>query len=63
MFLLMDCKYLDNNDIIIDLIISEVTQSKIQELLLDLGSDLTLVKAIEIGQQFELSQQVKLIRG
>ena len=37
---------------------------KVQERLLDKGSDLTLAKALTIGRQYENSQsQLKLIRG
>ncbi|XP_062583203.1 uncharacterized protein LOC134244964 [Saccostrea cucullata] len=62
--LAMDCDYADNNDVLIDLIISGVRHRKVQERLLEQGQDITLKKAIEIGQQFELSQaQVKLMRG
>ncbi|CAC5361565.1 unnamed protein product [Mytilus coruscus] len=60
----MDCDYGNTEDILIDLIISGVRHSKVQERMLDKGSDLTIAKAIEIGQQFELSQkQLKMIRG
>ncbi|VDI05942.1 Hypothetical predicted protein [Mytilus galloprovincialis] len=55
--LLMDCDYGNTEDILIDLIISGVKHSKVQERMLDKGSDLTIAKAIEIGQQFELSQK------
>ncbi|VDI72879.1 Hypothetical predicted protein [Mytilus galloprovincialis] len=56
--LLMDCDYGNTEDILIDLIISGVKHSKVQERMLDKGSDLTIAKAIEIGQQFELSQKL-----
>ena len=62
--LLMDCDYDNSDDILIDLIINGVSHPKVQERMLDRGSDLTLAKALEIGQQFELSQkQLKLIRS
>lgn len=54
--LLMDCEFADNNDILIDLIISGARQPKVQERLLDKGQDLTLQQAIEIGRQYEISQ-------
>ena len=60
----MDCDYADSDDVLIDLIISGVRHKKIQERLLDQGQDITLKRAVEIGQQFELSQaQVKFMRG
>lgn len=62
--LLMDCDYTNTEDILTDLIISGVRHAKVQERMLDKGSDLNIAKAIEIGQQFELSQkQLKMIRG
>ena len=62
--LIMDCEYHDSDDMLIDLIINGVLQPKIQERLLDQGDKLTLDKALEIGQQYELSQvQLKLMRG
>ncbi|CAC5389962.1 unnamed protein product [Mytilus coruscus] len=62
--LLMDRDYGNTEHILIDLIISGVRHSKVQERMLDKDSDLTIAKAIEIGQQFELSQkQLKMIRG
>ena len=62
--LVMDCEYTDSNDILIDLIINGVRHPKIQERLLHRGKDLTLHEAIDIGQQFELSQSLlKMMRG
>uniref|UniRef100_A0A2C9LYX4 Retrotransposon gag domain-containing protein n=1 Tax=Biomphalaria glabrata TaxID=6526 RepID=A0A2C9LYX4_BIOGL len=62
--LIMDCEYDDPDDILIDLIISGVIHEKVQLRLLDQGQKLTLSKAIEIGQQYEMSQsQVKMFRG
>ena len=52
--ILMDCEYTDP-DILIDLIIDGVQAKKLQERLLDLEEVLTLAKAIEIGQQYEMS--------
>ena len=41
----------------------ECTPKKLQERLLDRGEELTLAKAIEIGQQYEMSQkQVRVVR-
>jgi hypothetical protein len=62
--LLMDCEYTDNDDILTDLIINGAKHHKVQEKLLDQGQKLTLAKAIEIGQRFELSQsQMKAMHG
>ncbi|XP_021374310.1 uncharacterized protein K02A2.6-like [Mizuhopecten yessoensis] len=62
--LAMDCEYTDSNNVLIDLIIAGVKHKKVQERLLDQGQDITLTKAIQIGQQYELSQaQVKMMRG
>ena len=59
----MDCEYTDPDDILIDLIIDGVHARKLQERLLDRGEELTLAKAIEIGQQYEMSQrQVRVVR-
>lgn len=60
----MDCEYTDPEDVLIDCIIAGVRHMKVQERLLDQGSDLTLAKALTIGRQYENSQkQLKLIRG
>ena len=59
----MDCDYTDPDDILIDSIIDGVHAKKLQERLLDSGEELTLAKAIEIGQQYEKSQkQVRVVR-
>ena len=51
------------DDILIDSIIDGVHAKKLQERLLDRGEELTLAKAIEIGQQYEMSQkQVRVVR-
>lgn len=48
---------------LIDAIIAGVREKRVQERLLDKGEDLTLPKATEIAQQFELSQkQIKIVR-
>lgn len=61
--LLMDCEYVDPDDMLIDAIIAGVQVKRIQERLFDKGEDLTLPKAIEIAQQFELLQkQMKIVR-
>ena len=61
--LLMDCEYTDPDDMLLDQIIDGVKATKVQERLLDRGEDLTLAKALEIAQQFELSQQqLKIVR-
>ena len=53
--MIMDCEYTEPDDILIDSIIDGVWAAKLQEKLLDRGEELTLAKALEIGQQFELS--------
>ena len=61
--ILMDSEYTDPDDILIDSIIDGVHAKKLQERLLDRGEELTLAKAIEIGQQYEMSQkQVRVVR-
>ncbi|CAJ1066454.1 Transposon Ty3-G Gag-Pol poly [Xyrichtys novacula] len=59
--LLMDCEYADSDDMLIDAIIAGVRETRVQERLLDKGEELTLAKAIEIPQQFEMSQKQMLI--
>jgi len=62
--LIMDCEYDNSDDMLVDLIISGVRHPKVQERLLDQGEKLTIDKAVEIGQQYELSQnQMKMMRG
>lgn len=59
----MDCEYGDPDDMLIDAIIAGVREKRVQERLLEKGEDLRLPKAIEIAQQFELSQrQIKIVR-
>ena len=62
--LLMECEYADfYADMLIDAIIAGVKEKRVQERLLDKGEDLTLAKAIEIPQQFEMSQQqIRIVR-
>ena len=61
--ILMDYEYTDSDDMFIDAIIAGVREKRVQERLLDRGEDLTLAKAIEIPQQFEMSQkQIKIVR-
>ena len=55
--IIMDCEFNDPEDILIDCIIDGVHEPKLQEKLLDRGDKLTLAKAIEVGQQFELSKK------
>ncbi|KAM3619380.1 uncharacterized protein V6R79_007200 [Siganus canaliculatus] len=55
--LLMDCEYVDSDDMLIDAIIAGIREKRVQERLLDRGEDLTLAKAVEIPQQFEMSQK------
>ena len=59
--ILMDCEYTDPDDILIDSIIDGVHAKKLQERLLDRGEEVTLAKAIEIGQQHEMSQKQVLV--
>lgn len=62
--ILMDCGFTDPDDMLVDLIINGVFQPKVQERLPDQEQGLTLAKALEIGRQYELSQnQLKLICG
>jgi hypothetical protein len=59
---LMDCEYHDPDDVLIDAIIEGIHEKKLQERMLDRGETLTLAKALEMGQQFELSQkQMRII--
>ena len=59
--IVMDCKYTDLDDILIDSIIDGVHAKKLQERLIDRGEH--LAKAIQIGQQYEMSQkQVRFVR-
>lgn len=61
--MLMDCEYADSDDMLIDAIIAGVREKRVQERLLDKGEDLNLAKALEIPQQFEMSQkQMKIVR-
>ena len=56
--ILLDCDYDNTGDILVDCIIDGVADSKLQEKLLDRGGDLSLSKAIEIGQQYHESKEV-----
>lgn len=59
----MDCEYADPDDMLIDAIIMGVREKHIQERLLEKWEDLTLPKALEIAQQFKLSQkQIQIVR-
>ena len=53
----MDCDYRDPDDILVDYIIDASHDKRVQEKLYDSGEELSLAKAIEIGQQLELSQK------
>ena len=55
--ILMDCEYTNPDDMLIDSIIDGVHAKKLQDKLLDRGEEWTLAKAIEIGQQCEMSQK------
>ena len=59
----MDCEYADSDDMLIDAIIAGIREKRVKERLLDKGEDLTLAKAIEIPQQFEMSQkQMRIVK-
>ena len=61
--ILMDCEYPQPDDMLIDAIISGVREKRVQERLLERGESLTLDKAIELPQQFEISQkEMKIVR-
>lgn len=61
--ILLDCEYSNPDDILIDAIIEGVYEKKLQEKLLYQGEELTLAKALTIGQQYELAQkQIKIVR-
>ena len=61
--ILMDCEYTNPDDFLIDFTIDGVHAKKLQERLLARREELTLAKAIEIGQQYEMSQkQVRVVR-
>lgn len=51
-----DCGFQDANEMVRDRILFAVSSDKIREKLLNEGSGLTLEKAIEIGQAYELSR-------
>lgn len=53
----MDCEYGDPDDMLFDAIIEGVKETWIREWLLDKEEELMLAKAIEIHQQYEMSEQ------
>lgn len=56
----MDCDYTQPD---IETIIARVREKQVGEWLLERGESLTLNKAIELPQQFEMSQeQMKIVR-
>lgn len=62
--LMMDCDYAEPNDIMIDCIVDGIYNEKAQQKLLEVGDKLTLARAIEIGQQTELSKkQLQAVRS
>ena len=62
--ILMVCEYADPEDILIDAIIDGIFESRVQERLLAQGEGLSLAKALEMGQQFELSRkQIRIVRN
>lgn len=59
----MYCEYAEHEDMVIDAIIVSVCEKRVQKWLLDKAEDLTLARAIEIPQQYEISQkQMKIVR-
>lgn len=60
----MDCEqHTDPDDLLIDAIIAGVREKRIQEWLLERGESLMLIKAVELSQQYEISQkQMKIVR-
>ena len=51
----MACEYTDPDDVLSDAIIAGVGHVKVQERLLEQGSDFTLTKVLSIGRQYENS--------
>ena len=61
--ILLDCEYVQSEDVLVDAIIQGVYEEKVQERLLDRGEEVTLAKALQVGQQYELSRtQVRIVR-
>ena len=54
--ILRDCEHAGPDNILIDVIVDGVKEKKAQKILLDVEDALTSAKAIQIGQQYELSQ-------
>jgi len=62
--ILMDCENADPEDILTDVIIDGIFESRVQERLLDQGEGLSRAKVLEIGQQFEMShKQIRFMRN
>ncbi|GFN74643.1 hypothetical protein PoB_000114900 [Plakobranchus ocellatus] len=60
--ILMDFEYENPVEVLVNCIIDRVVDPKLQEKLLDRGGDLSLSKAIEVGQQFHESKaQMKVL--
>ena len=52
-----DCDYHDSEEMIRDRIVFGTNSPKIREKLINVGRDLTLQKAIQIGQNYEYAQE------
>ena len=53
---------MQSEDVLVDAIIQDVYEEKVQERLLDRDEELMLVKALQVGQQYELSRtQVRIV--
>jgi len=60
----MDCEYVDSDNMLADAITAGIREKRVQERLRNKGEDLTLAKAIEIPQQFEIlsQKQMRIVR-
>ena len=62
--LVKDCTYDKNDEMVRDRIVAGVSNAKLRDKLLNIGSDLTLEKAIETARTHEISkQQNKIMSG
>uniref|UniRef100_UPI00358DDFDB ubiquinone biosynthesis O-methyltransferase, mitochondrial isoform X1 n=1 Tax=Myxine glutinosa TaxID=7769 RepID=UPI00358DDFDB len=58
---IMDCGYVDAEDMLTDVIIAGIYEPQLKKILIDQGDELTLTEVHEIGQQFELACKEGLI--
>ena len=59
-----DCGYLEDDRVVRDCIVLRSYNETVQEKCIDQGDILTLAKAIEIGQNYEIQQDsMKAIKG